>query len=828
MMKKVALLIGVSEYQPGLNPLPASTKDIEALKKVLENPEIGNFNEVKTLTNPDPQKMGEAIERLFSDRHKDDLALLYFSGHGITDESNKLFFATSITRNNPSGAFSKATAVPANFIHDAMSSSLSKRQIVILDCCFSGAFANGMLAKGDGFVDIKNQLGGEGRAILTSSTSIELSFEEPNGNLSIYTNYLLQGIKTGAADKDGDGLISVDELHEYVHRKVKEAAPTMTPQIYAIKEGYKIKLAKAPVDDPKLQYRKEVEYWALEGKISEMARIALDALRNHLKLAENETKLIEEEVLNPRKGYNERLEVYAEEFRKQIKIKFPISKRTRSDLARLQQSLRLEEKDIFTIETGLIKKHKRRFEKLIQLARTIIGSVFFVLAGYAMRQQQEEPIETVFCPKEKYTQNLMTNFETKPIVSAGEKILLDKSKEKESAINGFSNSANISQAILKLQAYRKNNPSDPEVSIYLNNAKIMDKSKFQIAASVPIGTNQEVSREILRGVAQAQNEVNESENKINGKFLKVVIANDNNNKSDAKNIATQLVGNPNTLAVVGHNKSETSLSAANIYSQNKNKLTMISPTSDATQFTGQKSPIFHVMPLIRDSTKKLGNYAVKQKIKKILICWDLKSDATKSFRTEFMTSFEGNGGEISEVACDLSSKEFKPNNILKEARDVNAVLLLPGVTSMQKAIELAQANRGQRVILGSNTIDSIQNLRQGGCSLNQAVLVIPWDYINEPGKSFFDKGKRRWGVNINWRTAMAYDATMVVVQGLRQINAETNLQEQREQLVKQLSDDKFSYNGVTGEILLHGERDTKTMLLRVQPSSTDGYEFVPF
>ena len=156
-MTKVALLIGVSEYQPGLNALPATTKDIEALKKVLQNSEIGNFTEVKTLINPDRQQMAEAIEGIFSDRSKDDLVLLYFSGHGIKDESGKLYFANSITRKNASGVLVKATAVAASSIHDIMNSSRSKRQVVILDCCFSGAFADGVLVKDDGFVDIKNR-----------------------------------------------------------------------------------------------------------------------------------------------------------------------------------------------------------------------------------------------------------------------------------------------------------------------------------------------------------------------------------------------------------------------------------------------------------------------------------------------------------------------------------------------------------------------------------------------------------------------------------------------------------------------------------------------
>ena len=109
---KTALLIGVSEYPEGLNPLPCAEKDVLALQRVLENPEMGGFDEVSTLINPEPTRMQEAIETIFSERIKDDLVLLYFSGHAITDDRNKLYFATSITKTSR-GRLIKSSAVPA-------------------------------------------------------------------------------------------------------------------------------------------------------------------------------------------------------------------------------------------------------------------------------------------------------------------------------------------------------------------------------------------------------------------------------------------------------------------------------------------------------------------------------------------------------------------------------------------------------------------------------------------------------------------------------------------------------------------------------------------
>jgi uncharacterized caspase-like protein len=249
---KIALLIGVGEYGLGLNPLPGAVRDVEAMERVLQHPEMGQFDQVKTLTNPDPLVMQGEIETLFVDRDKDDLVLLFFSGHGVKDDSSRLYFATTITRKTTQGELVKSTAVPASFVLDVMKYSRSKRQVILLDCCFSGAFAEDMRAKDDGSVDIQTQLGGEGRAVLTSSTSTQYSFEQQDSDLSVYTRFLVEGMETGAADLDGNGVISIDELHDYAARKVQEAAPAMKPKIYAVEEGFKIRLAKAPIGDPKL------------------------------------------------------------------------------------------------------------------------------------------------------------------------------------------------------------------------------------------------------------------------------------------------------------------------------------------------------------------------------------------------------------------------------------------------------------------------------------------------------------------------------------------------------------------------------------------------
>lgn len=65
-MAKIALLIGVSEYEPGLDRLPSAVNDVAAMQEVLTNPGMGEFEDaaVTVLPNPNRQAMEDAIYNL--------------------------------------------------------------------------------------------------------------------------------------------------------------------------------------------------------------------------------------------------------------------------------------------------------------------------------------------------------------------------------------------------------------------------------------------------------------------------------------------------------------------------------------------------------------------------------------------------------------------------------------------------------------------------------------------------------------------------------------------------------------------------------------------
>ncbi|MFY9820823.1 MAG: caspase family protein [Thermoanaerobaculia bacterium] len=229
MSRKVALLLGNSTYGPGLPRLEKPDADIAALGKVLSDPAIGGFDEVKPLLDATSATARREIARFFSGRSPDDLLLLYFSGHGLRNDRGGLYLAVQDTETE----LLSGTAVPAAFISEEMDNCRSRRQILILDCCYSGAFERG--AKGPAANPATAFTGnGVGRFVLTASNSTQLAWEEVAASstegLSVFTHHLVKGLASGEADLDGDGLVSVDELYDYVYARVVEDNPRQTPE----------------------------------------------------------------------------------------------------------------------------------------------------------------------------------------------------------------------------------------------------------------------------------------------------------------------------------------------------------------------------------------------------------------------------------------------------------------------------------------------------------------------------------------------------------------------------------------------------------------------
>jgi formylglycine-generating enzyme required for sulfatase activity/uncharacterized caspase-like protein len=312
MAGKHALLIGISAYGEGLSPIPSALRDVQAMREVLLDPELGGIgqDQLRVLTDPGRMEMESAIEAFYADKDQDDLLLLYFSGHGFRQNDRQLLLSTSqctkVTRNGRTDVH-RPTTLSARDVRAYMDGSRSRRQVVILDCCFSGAFALGWeLKKDGGSLAIEELLGRKGRAVLTSSDVIETSQGAEDGEgLSVYTRFLVEGIKTGAAAGEGRDWLSPRDLHRYAAQRVGDLAPTMTPQFIYTEDGDLIRVCRVR-RDPSTDYRQKVQELVEKqaGVITAAGRAILDDLMQELGLSPDRAERIEAEVLQPFRDYD--------------------------------------------------------------------------------------------------------------------------------------------------------------------------------------------------------------------------------------------------------------------------------------------------------------------------------------------------------------------------------------------------------------------------------------------------------------------------------------------------------------------------------------------
>ena len=239
--RKVAVLIGNMNFKDGgLHDLSCPENDVQQLKTTLEDADTCNFSDVVTLINQKSSEILEVTHKLLNTLTKNDTLLIYYSGHGKTSgRTGELYLAT----NNTDLEILETTAIAISNLQNIAQNSRSNKIILILDCCYSGA-AGKSLTKGcldDNFQSLE----GTGTVLITASTGIQVALEGENG-LSVLTDYIIQGLSTGDADKDKDGYVSVSDLYSYVHEQIKKNY-NQEPTFWNKDTRGKIRIAKSNV-----------------------------------------------------------------------------------------------------------------------------------------------------------------------------------------------------------------------------------------------------------------------------------------------------------------------------------------------------------------------------------------------------------------------------------------------------------------------------------------------------------------------------------------------------------------------------------------------------
>jgi branched-chain amino acid transport system substrate-binding protein len=368
------------------------------------------------------------------------------------------------------------------------------------------------------------------------------------------------------------------------------------------------------------------------------------------------------------------------------------------------------------------------------------------------------------------------------------------------------------------------NRYDPEVLIYYNNALARQKgSPLTLAVVVPVDKSTITTQEVLRGVAQAQNQFNQNKG-LNSRLLEIVIANDSNTEK-AKEVAQELIKDSSILGVIGHISSDATNMALREYE--KAELAVISPTS--TSILLNNPVFFRAVSSDESAGKKLAEYTYKSlKLKKAVIFGNPTNSYSNSIREIFTNQFEKLGGEVvRKPLIDLTSPTFDAEKEVAKSvygDHAEAVMLFSNtktditlkiakeITKRNETLKTQNSPRRELKMLGGDNLYQGEILNSGGKNVDGLIIAVPWFGETSQAQSFAKKAEKQWGGGISWRTATSFDATQALIKALSNNPS-------RSTVLEGLANVNLSANETSGYPLKftpERERDGQSILLQIK------------
>jgi WD40 repeat protein len=247
-----ALLIGNATFSedPALPNLHGPINDVYALRSAIQDVTRGGLfirGDVTILAERMTTEIIAGLDAFFTPANPEDVLLLYYSGHGRLDENGILYLCARDTLVNRL----RSTAVSSRQINDIIDSSPATRIIILLDCCYSGAF------KG---ADISLPIAGRGRFVIAACGATQLAYDASTAAAgSPFAETLVRGLQGGITRPRNPGVITIEDIYEYLHQQFASQGIRLPNRRFA-GEGHFILARHMASDALSLQPRSEDQY----------------------------------------------------------------------------------------------------------------------------------------------------------------------------------------------------------------------------------------------------------------------------------------------------------------------------------------------------------------------------------------------------------------------------------------------------------------------------------------------------------------------------------------------------------------------------------------
>jgi hypothetical protein len=255
-----AIVIGINAYHSDIGRLQTAVKDAEKLSQVLSQ---SYHHQVHLMLDEDAtlKKLNHLIEQLQQSKlplgdemveiQENDRVFFYFAGHGIaldaleSDDGQPNGYLIPQDANKDENSF-----LPMQKLHDALVNLPNRHLLVILDCCFAGAFRWASLTREPLRRDkvylerYERYLQGSAQQVITSAAHNERALDVlsrlgehgfgSSGEHSPFAEALIDAL-SGNGDVMNNGVITATELYLYLHHELGKKTQKQTPGLCQLK-----------------------------------------------------------------------------------------------------------------------------------------------------------------------------------------------------------------------------------------------------------------------------------------------------------------------------------------------------------------------------------------------------------------------------------------------------------------------------------------------------------------------------------------------------------------------------------------------------------------
>lgn len=226
-----AVIVGVSDYQdPDISDLQFAHRDAAAFAKYLQSPAGGGLDNthITLLLNQEATlgQVAKALDWLLDVVKEGDQAIIYFSGHGDVERKTISQPGYLLCWDAPSRVYYGGGALGLPMFQEIISTlslQTKARVLVITDACRAGKLAGNDIG---GIQITANNLAKQyaNEVKIMSCRPEELSLEGMGwgGGRGVFSYYFLNGL-AGLADRNGDGVVNVQEIERYLEDWVPKA-----------------------------------------------------------------------------------------------------------------------------------------------------------------------------------------------------------------------------------------------------------------------------------------------------------------------------------------------------------------------------------------------------------------------------------------------------------------------------------------------------------------------------------------------------------------------------------------------------------------------------